>query len=139
MKGYVTEAMKTDLLREFTAEEVRHAFRQMLAFRQMHPSKVPSPNGMSPLFYQRYLHIMGPTTTKAVLEALNTGHFPLELNHTFITFILKRERPITLANFHHINLYNVLYKLISKIIANRFKLVLLLLISKSQSTFIPGR
>lgn len=81
LEGRVTESMQYDLSKDFTAEEVH------VALKQMHPSKVPNLNGMPPLFYQKYWHIFGPKTTRAVLEALNSGQFPLTLNHTFITLI----------------------------------------------------
>ena len=41
----VTEEMAQSLVRPYTEEEIR------IALFQMHPSKVPGPNGMSPFFF----------------------------------------------------------------------------------------
>lgn len=68
---------------------------------------------------------------KALLSILNFGQIPQALKHTYITLIPKKK--------HHLNLYNVLYKLISKVIANRLKVLLPLLIANSQSIFVPLR
>lgn len=38
-----------------------------------------------------------------------------------------------------INLYNVSYNIITKALTNRFKKVLLSIISPNQSSFVPGR
>lgn len=61
---FVTLVMNSTLLQDYTAEEVKHALFQM------HPSKSPSPDDMSPFFFQKYWHIMGQDVTKAVLSAL---------------------------------------------------------------------
>lgn len=95
----------------------------------MHPTKSLSPDRMSPLFYQKYWTTMGPIISKAVLRALNSGNFPPELNYTHITLIPKKHQPTKVVDFRPISLYNVLFKLISKVIANRLRDVLLVLIS----------
>lgn len=82
---------------------------------------------------------MHPTTTKALLSILNLGQIPLDLNHTFITLIPKIKQLCEVENYHPISLCNILYKLISKVIANRLKGVLFTLIFDSQSAFVHER
>lgn len=56
-----------------------------------------------------------------------------------ITLILKIDNPVNFANYRPISLCTVLYKIISKILANRLKTVFKHCISSSQSAFIPGK
>lgn len=105
----------------------------------MHPNKALGSNGMSPLFFQHHWHIIGQSITKALLSTLNTGQMPQVLNHTFITLISKKNHLAIIADYRPISLCNVLYKLISKVLANRLKVLLLCLISKSQNAFVPRR
>lgn len=58
----------------------------------MHPIKALGPDGMPPLFYQKYWSVVGEFVMASVLNVLNTGQFPLKLNHTFITLVLKKSR-----------------------------------------------
>ena len=64
---------------------------------------------------------------------------PRALNHTLISLIPKIKDPVNLKHYRPISLCNVLYKVISKILANRLKVMLNICISKIQSAFIPGR
>lgn len=79
----------------------------------MHPTKTLGPDGMPLIFYKKYWHIVRKTITKVVLHVLNTSQLPSNLNHTFITLILKKNQAVRVANFFPINLCNVIYKLIS--------------------------
>ena len=71
----------------------------------------------------------------AVLNCLNSGSFPQSLNNTFITLIPKVKSPTLVSEFRHISLYNTLYKIVSKVVANKLKRILPNLILKSQSAF----
>jgi len=63
----------------------------------------------------------------------------MSLNATFIALIPKIPRVIDPKDFCPISLESGIYKIIAKILANRLKMVLEKIISKSQNAFIRGR
>lgn len=84
LKDRVIENMNRELGKEFTTDEVYQALIQM------HPTKVLRPDGMSPVFFQKYWHILGESTIEPVLSALNYGDFPTDINYTFLSLIPKK-------------------------------------------------
>ena len=82
---------------------------------------------------------MGETITMAVLDFLNSGNMVPDINHTNIVLIPKVKNPEKMSDFRPISLCNVIYKIISKVLANRLKQVLPQIISLTQSAFVPGR
>ena len=129
----VSDDMNDDLLQEFREEEVRRALKQM------HPTKSPGPDGMSPVFFQSYWDVVGPQVVDCVLNTIKTGVMPNGLNDTFICLIPKVNCPQKMSEFRPISLCNVIYKMVSKVLANRLKKVLPAVISEAQSAFVPGR
>jgi hypothetical protein len=77
--------------------------------------------------------------TKAVLTCLNSEKILKAINHTYITLIPKVKNPEDVKEFHPISLCNVIYKIISKVLANRLKCILPQIVSESQSAFVLGR
>jgi hypothetical protein len=129
----VTEEMNTMLLQEFTVGEIE------VALHQMHPLKSPGPDGFAACFYQSAWPTVKEEVCRAVLGFLNDGSFDAELNSTYIALIPKVQSPSKVTDYRPISLCNVLYKLISKVLANRLKKILPTIISPTQSAFIPGR
>ena len=106
-----------------------------MALKQMAPLKAPGPDGMPPIFYQHYWDSIGDDVSCAVLSCLNSGSISASLNHTHITLIPKIKNPESVSDFRPISLCNILYKLISKVLANRLKTLLPYVVSESQSAF----
>jgi hypothetical protein len=128
-------AMNTSLLQPYTSAEIREALFQM------NPTKAPGPdgNGMNALFYQKFWHIIGNDVTKAIIEFFQSGKMLKSINYTHIALIPKVKAPESMTQFRPISLCNVMYKIISKVLANRLKLVLNHVISGNQSAFVPER
>ncbi|XP_074265507.1 uncharacterized protein LOC141587943 [Silene latifolia] len=131
--GRVTSAMNDGLREPYTAEDVRNALDQM------HPLKAPGVDGMNALLYQTYWHIVGRAATRTVLGILNGDPIPPELNRITIVLISKKKARDKMTEFRPISLCNVLYKLVSKVLANRLKVFLGDIVSENQSSFTPGR
>jgi hypothetical protein len=133
LNAHVTEEMNTSLLKPFCSEEI------YVALNQMAPLKAPGPDGFTAGFFQKNWGLIGEDVCRAILGSLNSGIMPSFLNSTNIALIPKIMSPVNVSDFRPISLYNVTYKLISKVLANRLKLVLNSIISPVQSAFIPGR
>ena len=84
---------------------------------------------MPPLFYQRFWSHISNCVTSTVLEFLNHGRAPPKFNETHIVLVPKNKSPTSVTNFCPISLYNVVYKLASKVLANRLKKILRTIIS----------
>ncbi|OMO72105.1 reverse transcriptase [Corchorus capsularis] len=64
------------------------------------------------------------------------GMSPLFFNVFGILWI---DNPISVKDFRHISLFNVIFKIISKALVNWLKEILPQIISQTQSAFVPGR
>lgn len=129
----VTAEMNEMLTKPYTTEEVQKVIKQM------HPSKSPGPDGMTPLFYQNFWNICKHDVLKEVLGILNLGRSPKSINHTHVVLIPKVKKPQTPKDFRPISLSNVVCRILTKTMANRLKHILPHIISDSQSAFVPGR
>ena len=81
----VMEETAQSLVCPYTEEEVR------TALFQMHPSKSPRPDGMSPFFFQKFWHIVGNDVTASVLSFLHLGRYSRKMNFTHIVLIPKKK------------------------------------------------
>ncbi|GKA07490.1 hypothetical protein Tco_0686714 [Tanacetum coccineum] len=118
------------------------------------PKEVQTNNpedNMSPTYpFEALFSMIRNVITQEVKEALfsmgddkslgpdGNGNLLKELNHTIIALIPKVKSPTRVNDYRPISCCNVLFKCISKIIANRIKHSLKILITHNQSAFIPG-
>ena len=66
-----------------------------------------------------FFDMMGGCLTKVVDDSPRSGAIPDLLNKTFITLIVKVSKPSSFNKFRSISLCDLLYTLITKVIADR--------------------
>lgn len=109
----VTDEQNAHLLSTPSSEEVKNTLWMM------HPLKAPGPDGMPGTFFRNYWDIVGDQVISFVQNFFRDKHMLKAINFTNIMLIPKSMGTTSFNNFHPISLYNLGYKLISKIIANR--------------------
>ena len=109
------------------------------AIFQMGATKSPGSDSMPALFSQKYWNIVGLEVTEAVLNFLNYGDFIDKINQTFIFLIPKVKSLENMKQFHLISLCNVFYKIISRVLPNKLKIIFPSIISTTHSAFVQNR
>lgn len=82
---------------------------------------------------------MGEEVTQAVQSFFNYGFLYDDINYTYIALVPKKNNPSGVVDFRPISLCNFVYKILSKVMANRLKIILPYIISCNQLAFIPSR
>lgn len=113
------------MLVEVTDKEVKSALFNM------DPYKSPGPDGMSPCFFQKHWHIVGGDIVHIVKQFFESRQIDQQLQHINIVLIPKKKNHSSMTDLRPISLCCVIYKVISKVLANRLKLLIDLLISDS--------
>ena len=129
----VTEEMNQKLVESYSMEEVK------AALFSMKPDKAPGIDGFNPVFFQSHWEIVGPEVSRVCIQYLQEGSFPTSWNETVLVLIPKKQTPQVMSDLRPIALCNVIYKIMSKMIANRLIVMLDTIVSPTQNAFIPGR
>ncbi|GJU62334.1 hypothetical protein Tco_1244169 [Tanacetum coccineum] len=122
-----------DMIKNVTAQEVKDAMFSM------GNDKSSGLDGYTACFFKECGDIVAADVTCAIQELFTNGNLLKEINHTIIALIPKVKSPSRINDYHPISCCNVLFKCITKIISNRIKESLKVLISPNQSAFVPGR
>lgn len=109
------------------------------ALFSMNSHKAPGIDGFNVFFFKRCWHIIGKEVVEAIQHFFLTGVMPPEVNIALLTLLPKCENADKVRDFRPIACCSVLYKIISKVLANRLKGVLESIIGSHQSAFVPGR
>jgi hypothetical protein len=105
----------------------------------MPPGKAPGPDGFTTDFFHHCWDLVREEVWEVVEESRASGQVLPALNATFLTLIPKEERVTNPKQFRPIALCNVIYKIITKVVANRLKPILTHIISKEQAGYVEGR
>lgn len=125
--------MKARLAAFFTDEDIREALFDMGGM------KAPGPDEIQAIFYQEYWGIVGEAVREFVREFERDPHTICQYNNTNLVLIPKVERPEHIRYFRPIALCNVCYKIITKILSNRLRLIMDKTVGAHQCSFIAGR
>lgn len=98
--------------------------------------KAPGPDGA---FYQNCWDLVGRLVADMIRNLFNTSSSLRLINHTNISLIPEVENPELVSNFRLISMCNATYKIITKIMVNRIKPLLMNCISRNQGAFALGR
>lgn len=101
--------------------------------------KAAGPDGFNGKIIQDNWASFGPAVIHEVTQFFQTSVMPSYMGSSNLILIPKSEESISVTQFRPISVCNFLYKVVSKIIANRIKPYMDLCVSHSQGAFVPGR
>jgi hypothetical protein len=129
----IGEEAKDRLERRFDKEEV------VQVLKDLEGDKAPGPDGFTMAFFQKCWPVLQDDIMGFFEEVYDQGQFESSLNATFLALIPKKNDARNIKDFRPISLIGSVYKLLSKVLADRLKEVLDDLISESQNAFVGGR
>ena len=110
-----------------------------MAVREMANGKAPGPDGFTVDFFKACWDIVKEDIWEVVEDSRLSSSILKSLNSMFIALIPKEKDACTPSKFRPIALCNVVYKIISKFMANRLKPILPQIISEEHSGYVEGR
>lgn len=132
-KNKISEEDNLALVEAFSAEEVKRAIDAC------NSSKSPGPNGFNFGFFKRFWGMLKDDIMRLLEEFHQHGRLVSGLNTSFMVLIPKKVEAEDLQDYMPISLIEGVYKMISKILANRLSKVLEPIILENQSAFVGGR
>eukprot|EP00253_Pinus_taeda_P021755 PITA_21755 len=129
----ISEEQNSLLLKPISMQEV-----ETTAF-SLKAGKAPGPDGFTSNFFHYFWELIKWEVWKIAEESRSMRWMYPGLNATFIALIPKSEESNRPDKYRPIALCNIIYKIISKVVALRLKPVLPHIISPEQSGYVEGR
>lgn len=128
---FTTEASM--LVAAFTPEEIH---KTLLSLPN---GTVPGLDSYTKEFFVAVWPIVGRDLVVAIQSFFQFGFLPTGVNSTILALIPKKTPAQTMKDFRPIACCNLIYKVISKLLFNRLKMILPSVIEPNQCAFIKGR
>ena len=123
----------TKLEEAFSEEEI------WTAVSRLNSDKAPSPNGFPSAFWSFSWDFVKNEVLGFFKEFHEQSRFVKNLNATFLVLIPKKQIVEDFKDLRPISFVRRLYKILTKVLANRIKRVMNKVISKTQNAFVEGR
>eukprot|EP00253_Pinus_taeda_P022096 PITA_22096 len=111
----------------------------LAAIKSFKKDKGPGPDGWPIESFMHFYEMFKLDLLRMVEASRMSGNIHSALSSTFIALIPKKQRTDSFQDYRPIALCNTLFKIISKIIAERMKPVLNLFITRDQHAFLKDR
>lgn len=95
-------------------------------------NKAPGPDGFNILFFQKCWKVVKKEVIQFMQDFHRYGKLVGGINSSFITLVPKKDNPISLGDYRPISLIGSVYKILSKVLANRLKMVMPRIIREEQ-------
>lgn len=129
----LNELQRESLIAPVTEEEI------IKSFKSIDDRTTSGYDGYSACFYKSAWEIIKDDLKKDVREFFDREILYKAINSSIVTFILKVSDASRIKDFRPISCCTIVYKVISKIMANRLDKVIGHVVNSSQTTFIPGK
>ncbi|CAI8594708.1 unnamed protein product [Vicia faba] len=106
------------------------------ALCDMYPNKSPRSDRFNPVIYQNFWELCGDDIWQTATKWLTRGYFPQSITDINICLIPKNNKPQNMKDYRPISLCNMVYKIVSKVLANRMKILLDKCVMEEQSANI---
>jgi hypothetical protein len=129
----ITEEDRVFLTKKFTLQEIKEAVFAM------EPNKAAGPDGFNAEFYQAFWGVISDDLYN-LIDDLHNHDLDLDrLNYGLVTLVPKGSDADKIQKYRPICLFNVVFKIITKILCNRLIAIVEKVIKNSQTAFIKGR
>jgi len=130
---YFSTEEVTEIYNPVTLSEIKDI---LIHFKR---ERSPGPDGWTTEFFIFFFDLVGEDLLQMVEDSRLKGHISGSLNSTFLVLIPKTDSSLSFNDYRPISLCNLVYKLISKVIANQIKPFLGRRLSADQLGFLKGR